>query len=420
MLSIDDAGFPSLDGQPLRLPPKERAVLALLARRQPDAVSKLDFAGAAWAGRLMSDESLARCISQLRRVLAPAGLRIESVYGTGYRLEIDAQVPPTTAPTHGLSGAALETYQHARQLALQRTPVAVQRATEMLRELIVQEPAFVPAKVALVDVLTAAIGWGQLDTDTTVDEGLRLLDAARLQQPQTPGLDAAHGAMLDAAWRFDEAGLVFEQALQNDGSNPDTLLAHSRHLLLTDRPLDAVTQLRAALRLSPHTPLLHMILARALAQSGQRDLAVAEADAAVQEHPGQLVLTAFALAMRALVDPSQPIEAPARRLSYAPDTPPFVWTVLSYVLSRVGQREDALDIIDAVLLCSRTTTGEASLYAAPLAALGEWDRAAQLLVRAYDERCGMLAMVLRDPAHADWLPQHPVGRQLLRGVFGAA
>jgi hypothetical protein len=30
----------------------------------------------------------------------------------------------------------------------------------------------------------------------------------------------------------------------------------------------------------------------------------------------------------------------------------------------------------------------------------------------------MLAMVLRDPAHAGWLPQHPVGRALLAAVFG--
>ena len=40
--------------------------------------------------------------------------------------------------------------------------------------------------------------------------------------------------------------------------------------------------------------------------------------------------------------------------------------------------------------------------------------------KAYDERCGMLAMVLRDPAHAGWLRGHPVGRALLRGVFGDA
>lgn len=414
MLSIDDAGFASLQGRPLHLPPKERAVLALLAQRQPGAVSKLDFASVAWAGRLMSDESLARCISQLRRVLAPAGLRIESVYGTGYRLEAEQ---PLAAPVPTLAGPALEAYQHARQLALQRTPVAVHRAIELLRGLTRSEPAFVPAKVALAEVLTAAVGWGQVETDSAVEEGLSMLDDARRLQPGAPGLDAAHGALLDSVWRFDEAGQAFERALRHDGGNPDTLLAYSRHLLLTDRAPEAVTQLRATLQLSPHTPLLRMNLARALAQAGQGGLAVAEADAAVDVHPGQLVLVAFALSMRALVDPTSPIEAPARRLSYASDTPPFVWTVLSYVLSRVGQREEALDIIDAVLLCSRTTTGEAALYAAPLAALGEWDRAAALLERAYQERCGMLAMVLRDPAHADWLQRHPVGQRLLRDVF---
>ena len=48
----------------------------------------------------------------------------------------------------------------------------------------------------------------------------------------------------------------------------------------------------------------------------------------------------------------------------------------------------------------------------------EIDRAAELLQRACDERCGMLAMVLRDPAHAGWLPGHPVGRRFLQAVFG--
>jgi hypothetical protein len=142
------------------------------------------------------------------------------------------------------------------------------------------------------------------------------------------------------------------------------------------------------------------------------------ADATLRENPGQLLLVAFALAMRAMVAPTPEIEAPAWRLSEGPDTPPFVWTVLSFVLARLQRREPALDIIDASLLCSRTTPGEATLYAAPLAALGEFDRAAALLQRACDDRSGMLAMVLRDPAHAGWLPQHPVGRMLLRGVFG--
>ncbi len=423
-LMLDETGFPVAGGRPLDLAPKERAVLALLLRRRPGVVSKNEFAEAAWAGGMMSDESLARCISRLRRALSPWGLAIESVYGTGYRLDGagPAVAPPgaharLASATHA-APATVEAYLHARQLAQQRTPAAVGRAIELLRQLIAREPGYTPARVALAEALGAAVGWGQLATAASVDEGLAVLAEAERLDPAVPGLDGARGTLLDMAWRFDEARQAHEAALRRHPDDPDTRLVYARHLLFTGCAEPAVAQLRIALRLAPHMPLLRMTLARALVQAGRGAEGLAAADAARDEHPGQLLLVAFALAIRAMVAPTPDIEAPAWRLSEGPDTPPFVWTVLSFVLARLGRREAALDIIDATLLCSRTSAGEATLYAAPLAALGETDRAAALLQRAYDERSGMLAMVLRDPAHAGWLPQHPVGRALLRGVFG--
>jgi transcriptional regulator HilA, main transcriptional regulator of SPI1 len=424
VLALDEAGFPVADGRPLDLAPKERAVLALLLRRQPAVVHKNEFAEVAWAGRAMSDESLARSISRLRRTLAPLGLTIESVYGTGYRLDAGATPAlrssghPRLAVAAHASQATVDAYLHARQLAQQRTPAAVGRAVGLLRELVAREPGYTPASVALAEALGVAVGWGQLPTADAVGEGLAVLSEAERIDPATPGLASARGTLLDMAWRFDEAAKAHAEALQRRPDDPDTLLTHSRHLLFTGQAGRAVDQLRAALRLSPHAPLLRMTLSRALVQAGRGPEGLAEADAALAENPGQLLMVAFALAMRAMVAPTPDIEAPAWRLSEGPDTPPFVWTVLSFVLARLHRRQSALDIIDASLLCSRTTPGEATLYAAPLAALGEFDRAAGLLQRAYDDRSGMLAMVLRDPAHAGWLQQHPVGRALLRGVFG--
>lgn len=419
-LTLDDAGFPTAHGRPLDLAPKERAVLALLLQRRPAVVSKHDFAEVAWAGQGMSDESLARSISRVRRVLAPLGLAIESVYGTGYRLE-GAPAPaahPRLAGAAHASQATVDAYLHARQLAQTRTPAAVARAIELLRALTAREPGYTPAGVALAEALAAAVGWGQVPTDAAVDEGLAVLAGAERLDASTPGLAAARGSLLDMAWRFDTAAHAHADALRRHPDDPDTLLLHARHLLMTGTADAAVDQLRRALALSPHAPLLRMTLSRALVQAGRGSEAVAEAEAAREDHPGQLLLVAFALAIRALVAPTPALEAPAWRLADGADTPPFVWTVLSFVLARLGRREAALDIIDATLICSRTTTGEATLYAAPLAALGEVDRAAALLQRALDERCGMLAMVLRDPAHAGWLPGHPVGRQLLLSVFG--
>jgi transcriptional regulator HilA, main transcriptional regulator of SPI1 len=422
LLALDEAGFPIADGHPLDLAPKERAVLALLLQRQPAVVHKNDFAEVAWAGRSMSDESLARSISRLRRALAPFGLAVESVYGTGYRLDGGSAPRPPGHPRLAVaahaSQATVDAYLHARQLAQQRTPAAVGRAIKLLRELVEREPGYTPASVALAEALGAAVGWGLLPTALSVSEGLAVLKEVERLDAATPGLASARGTLLDMAWRFEDAAQAHAEALKRRPDEPDTLLTHSRHLILTGQAEQAVDQLRAALRLSPHAPLLRMTLSRALVQAGRGPEGLAEADAALAENPGQLLLVAFALAIRAMVAPTPDIEAPAWRLSEGPDTPPFVWTVLSFVLARLQRRESALDIIDASLLCSRTTPGEATLYAAPLAALGEFDRAAALLQRAYDDRSGMLAMVLRDPAHAGWLPQHPVGRALLRGVFG--
>lgn len=421
-LAVDAAGFPLLDGRPLRLPPKERAVLALLLRRQPAVVAKDEFAHVAWGDAPMSDESLARCISRLRRALGPAGWTLESVYGTGYRLGPAGHAPaathPRLAPATQAAPGTVDAYLHARELAHQRTPEALGRAIVLLRGLVEREPAYTPASVALAEALAAAVGWGQRDTDQAVAEGLAVLDAARATDPRTPGLAAARASLLDMAWRFDEAAAAHAEALEPGRNDPDTLLLHARHLLYTDQAEAAVSLLRHARALAPHSPMPRMTLARALVQAGRGAEAIAEADAARDDHPGQLLLVAFALAIRALVAPEPALEAPALRLAEGRETPPFVWTVLSFVLARLGRREAALDIIDAALICSATTTGEACLYAAPLAELGDTTRAAALLQRAADERCGMLAMVLRDPAHAGWLPHHPAGRALLARVFG--
>ncbi|HSI47624.1 MAG TPA: winged helix-turn-helix domain-containing protein [Ideonella sp.] len=418
-LTLDTAGFPRLGEQPLRLPPKERAALSLLLQRRPAVVAKNDFAAVAWRGGEMSDESLARCISRLRQALAPHGWQIESVYGTGYRLSSETALPagPAARPAQP-SANTLDAYIHARQLAQQRTPEALGRAIALLRELLRSHPEYTPAAVALGDALAAAIGWGQSDTDAAVAEGLQALDDAAARDPATPGLDAARGCLLDMAWRFADAEAAHARALEIGDNDPDTLLLHARHLLFTDRPALAVEQLRRARQQSPHSLMLRMSLSRALVQAGRGVEALAEADAAVADHPGQLLIGAFALSMRAMVAPEPALALPTLRLIEGHDTPPYVWTISSFVLARLGQRDAALDIIDAALLCSRTTTGEATLYAAPLAALGEVDRAAELLRQACDERCGMLAMVLRDPAHAGWLPQHPMGRALLTRVFG--
>jgi len=420
-LILDEAGFPFLDGVPLAVSPRERAALALLFRRQPAVVPKEEFANVAWRGADMSDEGLARCVSRLRTQLLGAGHRIEAVYGVGYRLvpaSPERIVRPAPANWSELySSQAVQTYSFCRNLLLQATPSAVRMAIARLRQLIDEVPDFWAARVGLAEGIAVGIGWGLLPTMPSIDEALAALDAIP-DGLQISGTFAARAALLDMAWRFEEAGQAFERAIGDEPAHPDTLLAYARHLLYMDRADLAARQLQAAKLLSPHSARIGMTLARALIQAGLPEAALREAQATAADHPGELVATAFHLAMQALVAPSESLVGSAWRLTQGVEAPTFAWTILASVLAQVGHRAEAMDVIDAALICSSTSVGEATLYASPLAALGEKDRAAALLQAAFEQRCGMLAMVLRDPAHAHWIREHPVGASLMREVFG--
>jgi DNA-binding winged helix-turn-helix (wHTH) protein len=405
-LHLDASGFPCVNGRPLRLSPKERAVLGLLIERRPDVVRKDEFAAVVWKQGDMSDETLARCVSRVRSQIAVAAHEVEAVYGLGYRLQPSAQPP----------GRLEETHTYCRSLLQQRTPEAVAKAIALLRSTVRGGAAVLAARGGVAEGRALAVGWGQLPTLPAVAEGLQVLAQVR-KGAAAAGVAAAQGALLDLAWRFEDAGRAFDAAMAAGDDDPDVLIAYSRHLLVLDRAGEAVRHLRKARRLAPHRTVVRTTLARALVQAGQGELALAEAKAALQEHPGEPFLAAYALAMEAMVRPRPALQAMARRMASGLDVPPYAWSVQAFVLARLGQAEEVTDIVEAVLLCSRTSVGEACLYAAPLAAIGRTSQAAALLQAAFDERCGLLAMVLRDPANALWLPSHPVGRRLLRAVF---
>lgn len=56
--------------QPVRVEPRVMAVLTCLARHVGEVVTRDEFSAEVWAGRVVSDEALSRCISLLRQVLA--------------------------------------------------------------------------------------------------------------------------------------------------------------------------------------------------------------------------------------------------------------------------------------------------------------------------------------------------------------
>jgi len=75
-----------------QIEPKVMQVLVALQRRQNEVVSRSELHETCWAGRFVSDDSLNRAISAIRRLSklsGPTGFRIETIAKVGYRLATD-------------------------------------------------------------------------------------------------------------------------------------------------------------------------------------------------------------------------------------------------------------------------------------------------------------------------------------------
>lgn len=88
-----DHGLRVVDGEYLALPPKELALLCTLLRYAGQVVSKDQIVSEVWDGVAVSDASIMRCVSSLKKHLSEVAIRaadfIRSEYGRGYRFVAD-------------------------------------------------------------------------------------------------------------------------------------------------------------------------------------------------------------------------------------------------------------------------------------------------------------------------------------------
>lgn len=413
-LDLTDDGLPTWQEAPLFLPPKESAVLALMIRAQPQAVSKADIVQHAWGGSAVSDDSVTRCISQLRRALPD--VKIESVYGFGYRL-----VPPEPAQHSRMLAVVkappevVEAYLHAWELAQQVTPRAMGRALTVLRAIVDEYPGYAPARVSLAVTTGAAVGWGMAaELGVTVADGQAQLDAAERGDPRAPGVRVARAWLADMDWRFDDAEALFRAAYRDQPDDAELLPLFGWHLLATGRSGEAVQVLRRAVAQRPFAVYTRVMLSRALSYDGQPDAALHEAERAELDHPDSAIAISQHLLLRASQRPGPELVGTALQLLARTDAPSYVRATQPYVLARCGEAGKARALIDAALDGEHGNAASNVMFAPALAVLGEMERAAALIDAAFQARCALLPLVLNAPLRL--LSAHPVV-QRLQGHF---
>lgn len=421
-------GFVYLHGSPLALPPKEQAALHLLISEWPKVVSKERFAQQVWPGQDMSDESLARCMAQLRKPLSRCTrLRIQSVYQRGYRLVVpqEAALPalPTLVPgaVHArllhdalAQPAHVAVLTHARQLVQQRTPASLQHAEQLLTELIAQAPGYLAAPLALAECLACQISSGLALDCTPALRGLALLDQVRQAAPDTPGLDAETAHLLDCCWRFDEAALWHRQALRHAPDDSATHYYLGWHLLATGRPQDAAQALGAALRLNPFSVSVTLLLARTLTwlDDGQQTLVLARR--LHDTMPDNLHVQVYRLACEAFVQPQPELIEKARALLSSQPSWVYAGSSLAYTLARCGATQDAIRLVTAA---KEHPPGRRINYLGTLLELRQQKLARQWLQDALQVGCGQLPLVwhLRENMLAHEHPEFQTFHPLLPG-----
>lgn len=424
-LTARNDGYVYRGSEVMHLPPKEQAALHLLLRRSPAVVDKDEFSEHVWPGSGMSDESLTRCIHRVRHLLRKAGedVRIEALYGRGYRLMQDHPAEPETGAAHQRMLAAAKAPPHltealifARNLFSQRTPAALTQAAKILRATIEQAPDYAPARVALAECLAGSNSWGVVIDIASIEEGLQQLDRAELSMPDVAGLYAARACLLDRAWRFREAGIAAEKALRDNPHDPDTNFHYGWHLLAIGKADAACLALRQAVVLHPYSVLLRITLARAHMHAGEPEVAMRELQAAGELVPGNQLAELYLTALQAWQRPDANVVDTARRLASSPSALTLAPSVLSYALARNGRCDEAAAVIQSCIDHPAANACTNALHASALLELKRIDDAMTLIQRAFDAHSGILPMMLHDPIHAG-LKDHRAYAALYRQVF---
>lgn len=409
-LDLTPDGQPTWQDAPLFLPPKERAVLARMIRAQPRAVSKSDLVEHAWRGLAVSDDSLTRCISQLRRALP--GVRIEAVYGFGYRLvQPEPAVHSRMLAVVKAPPDAVEAYLHAWELAQHGTPRAMGCALTVLRAIVDTYPDYAPARVSIAATMGAAVGWGMAaELGVTAAEAQAELDAAERHDARASDLRVARAWLADMDWRFDAAEQLFRAAYREQPDDAELLPLFGWHLLATGRSGEAVEVLRRAVGLRQFAAYPRVMLSRALGYAGQIDAALQEVERAERDHPDNPIAIGQRLLLLAGDRPGPELVAPSLRLLERADAPSYVRATQPFVLARCGESGRAQALIDAALSSEQAGAASHVLFAPALVVLGQLDRAVGLVEVAFEARCGLLPLLLNAPLRL--LAAHPTVQRL--------
>ncbi len=271
------------------LRPKSYRVLELLFERRGQLVSKDDLVREAWPDVIVSDDSLAHCVSDIRRALGPGGAELlRTVPRRGYML-VEEDAPPEPPVRRRrlawVSGIALSTVAAVSALWWERAPDVSSAVSETTT----------PAML-LADELLDARDWQKREDN---ERARALLTTMLANDPDdaeawaslglTYWLEVQHLSWGGGRREMAQASEMVERAVALGGdARAHRLLAEMRLLAPFPEmrsPVDALANARAAVTIDPENPDNLAVLAHVMALTGRDAEAVRTIERAMGLNP---------------------------------------------------------------------------------------------------------------------------------------
>ncbi len=163
-------------------------------------------------------------------------------------------------------------YLRARSLSIERGLTGINKSIGPLEEVIAKDPSFAPAYADLAGAYAVRSGQFQFDISKEMSKMRAAAEKALQLDPLLAGAHYAQGMIYarDAQWEQSERS--FRHAIELDPSRSQSRRDFASYLLLPlGRIQEALSELHAAEKADPLSPLIHVRLAYALTSAGRYD-----------------------------------------------------------------------------------------------------------------------------------------------------
>lgn len=329
-------------------------------------------------------------------------------------LKIDALPARTVSTCDGADPAAYRAYLTGRHQASRPDPARLPLALAAFQRAIDLDPACAPAYAGVASAYRGLVNIGERDPR----EMFPLATAAATQALRIdPSSAEAHFAQASIKFRYDwdwaGAEASFKRALALNPSFADAHYGYANLLVTLDRVEEGLWHARQARESDPLSPLAYAIEANLLAVAGQPGQAQPRLERALELQPEFWIALLYRGEMALDRGDSRAALTDLRRAAERSKGNTRALAMLGVAHAAAGDHESAERVLRTLQAQAASGYQPATSQAAVHNALGDTERALDLLEKAYAERDLRLSFLKVD---SNWknLAAHPRFRALVR------